>query len=82
MGDSSSINTKEAPKSTIQIQMFSKFEMTDDAMEPVRPLAFVNWLGLYEPTDKVSLLLMGKRRPVDGGGITALTIQPVAFQPY
>jgi len=51
------------------------------AIEKIKALKFVNWVGVYEPAYKVSPLLMGRRRPAAGAEIASLSIQPEAFQP-
>lgn len=51
------------------------------AIEQIKALEFVNWVGAYEPAYKVSPLLMGRRRPAAGAEIAGLSIQPEAFQP-
>ena len=55
--------------------------MTPQIKEKVEKLPFVNWVGLYEPTYKVSPLLMGRKKKVSPSELGTLSLSTEAFKP-
>lgn len=56
-------------------------DMTSQTKENVEKLPFVNWVGLYEPSYKVSPLLMGRKKKASPGELRTLSISTETFKP-
>jgi hypothetical protein len=56
-------------------------EMSSQTKEKIEKLPFVNWVGLYEPSYKVSPLLMGRKKKASLSELGTLSISTETFKP-
>lgn len=56
-------------------------DMTSQTKEKVEKLPFVNWVGLYEPSYKVSPLLMGRKKKASPSEFRTLSLSTEMFKP-